>query len=93
MHNNLPIWPLHQFDQVTHRYLNNLSGRGFKVWEFHYNCLFAADFKGLDCSSGWIEMTFNLATTYKIPMTLVTWSIVKSKVEIDKYHHIERSLL
>ena len=91
--NTIPVLPHMQFYKVTNRYLNNMAGRGLKILDYRYNCLYAADFQGQDCSSGWIEMTFKLKQAYTDPMTLVTWSIVKSKLTIDKYHQIERSLL
>ena len=91
--NNIPVIPHLQFYKVTNRYLNNMSGRSLRLKEFHYNCLYAADFQGQDCSSGWIEITLKLTHAYTQPMTLVTWAIVKSNLTIDKYHQIERSLL
>ena len=87
--NDRAISALHQFNDVTGRYLNTLAGASFTTAEFGYNFIWSHKVEA-ETVNGSVSIELNLKTPYTNNKTLVVWLITESVLSIDKDHIIEK---
>ena len=80
---------LHQFNDVTGRYLNTLAGKSFKYQEFEYNCIWSHKLEA-ETVNGSVSIELNVKSPYSTNKTLVVWLITENVLSIDKDHIVEK---
>ena len=90
INNNCPVYPLHQFLDVTGRLYDNTCGSAINLQTFKYNWIWAYKSEAEKTSRGWTGISFTLAQEYSTPMCLVVWIINDAALSIDKFHMIEK---
>ena len=87
--NNRSISVLHQFNDVTGRYLNTYAEGSFTVNEFEYNFIWSHKLEA-ETVNGSISIELNLKNPYSTNKTLVVWLITENVLSIDKDNIVEK---
>ena len=87
--NDRSISVLHQFNDVTGRYLNTYAEGSFTVNEFEYNFIWSHKLEA-ETVNGSISIELNLKNPYSTNKTLVVWLITENVLSIDKDNIVEK---
>ena len=80
---------LHQFNDVTGRYLNTLAEGSINYAEFEFNYIWSHKMEA-ETVNGSFSIELTLKTPFNSNKTLVVWIITENVLSIDKDHIIEK---
>ena len=86
---NRVISALHQFNDVTERYLNTYASASMTDNEFEYNFIWSHKLEA-ETVNGSVSIELNLKTPYSDNKTLVVWLLTENVLSIDKDYIVEK---
>lgn len=90
----LPVIPYRLLLDNMQAWFATDAGQQVSLSHFRdYYVIYSHKFEAENTEDGWISIELNLDSAFDDAYNLIMWSVVKTKITIDRFRHIEKTLL